>query len=392
MIKHLFKLTWNKKKQTFLLMTEIFVSFIVMFAVFTMVVFYYQNYSRERGFNYENVWNLGYDNPPGMQNIDSIVAFRQYLKQMIKAMPQVQDVSFSDANIPFGDANIETYINYNKAGMNAEIYTVDEDYKNTLNVQIVEGRWFTKQDDVFRERPVVINETLKKKVFGDENAVGKLITDAGFGGTMKVIGVIHDLKDKGDYVRPPAGYYKKMDTSYSRGAQIIIKVKPNADAAFESKLYKTLSNAIPNTSIDIKHMDKERIIKNTQLLVPVIVLFTIAGFLIINVALGLFGVLWYSINRRKSEIGLRRAIGASRGSISKQLMGEALALSTMSLLAGTFFAVQFPLLNVFNLASNTYLIANGLAVLFIYLLVLICSLYPSRQAAAIYPAEALHED
>jgi putative ABC transport system permease protein len=59
---------------------------------------------------------------------------------------------------------------------------------------------------------------------------------------------------------------------------------------------------------------------------------------------------------------------------------------------GSFFAVQFPLLNVFDLPASVYIIAILLAIVFIYLLVLVCSFYPGRQAAAVYPAVALHED
>jgi putative ABC transport system permease protein len=85
-------------------------------------------------------------------------------------------------------------------------------------------------------------------------------------------------------------------------------------------------------------------------------------------------------------------VGASAASISKQLVGEALVLSTISLLIGTFFAIQFPLLHVLDLPSSVYLVANLLAVIFIYVLVLLCAWYPGRQAAAIYPAVALHEE
>jgi putative ABC transport system permease protein len=71
---------------------------------------------------------------------------------------------------------------------------------------------------------------------------------------------------------------------------------------------------------------------------------------------------------------------------------EALILATLSLIIGAFFAVQFPLLNVFDLPASVYLFAMLFAVIFIYLLVLVCSLYPGKQAAAIYPAVALHEE
>jgi putative ABC transport system permease protein len=106
----------------------------------------------------------------------------------------------------------------------------------------------------------------------------------------------------------------------------------------------------------------------------------------------LFGVLWYNINNRRGEIGLRRAVGANGALVSGQLVAEALILATFSLFVGSFFAVQFPLLNVFDLPASVYLIALILAILFIYVLVLVCSLYPGKQAAAILPAVALHEE
>jgi putative ABC transport system permease protein len=67
-------------------------------------------------------------------------------------------------------------------------------------------------------------------------------------------------------------------------------------------------------------------------------------------------------------------------------------LATFSLIIGTFFAVQFPLLNVFDLSTSVYITALVLSIIFIYLLVLICAFYPGRQVAAIYPAVALHEE
>ena len=103
-------------------------------------------------------------------------------------------------------------------------------------------------------------------------------------------------------------------------------------------------------------------------------------------------MLWYNINKRRGEIGLRRAVGATGNSVSSQLIKESMILATLSLILGTFFAVQFPLLNVFDLSAGIYLAAILLSVVFIYILVFLCSLYPGKQAAAIYPAVALHED
>src|SRR6201992_3889491 len=112
-----------------------------------------------------------------------------------------------------------------------------------------------------------------------------------------------------------------------------------------------------NSDVESAPMRDKRTTLNYFTLVPMIALLIVACFLVINVALGLFGVLWYNINKRRGEIGLRRAIGASGQSVSSQLVSESLILATLSLILGAFFAVQFPLLNVFNLQASIYIIA-----------------------------------
>ncbi len=128
------------------------------------------------------------------------------------------------------------------------------------------------------------------------------------------------------------------------------------------------------------------------MLVPFIIFVVIAGFLIINVALGIFGVLWYTIHKRRGEIGLRRAVGATGRAISWQLVVEAVLIATLALVIGSLFAIQFPLLNLLDLPSENYITAIIYAILFIYVLVILCAVYPGKQASGIYPATALHED
>jgi putative ABC transport system permease protein len=266
-------------------------------------------------------------------------------------------------------------------------------YKDVLNMHMLEGRWFKKSDAVSRDKPVVINSDLKEKLFGNGNAVGKLVGDDYSKNKMKVIGVVQSTKMKGDYATAGDAIYSRTDTgSFHWLGNILIKVAPGANAAFEGRLYKTLANSMKNSDVEIEHLTDKRKSINLFTLVPMIILLIVGGFLVINVALGLFGVLWYNINKRRGEIGLRRAVGASGKSVSSQLVSESLILATLSLTVGTFFAVQFPLLNVFDLQAGVYIVAIILSVIFIYLLVFVCSLYPGKQAAAIYPAVALHEE
>src|SRR6266567_3131799 len=100
MFKHLFKLIWNKKKQNFLLITEILVSFLVIFAVFTLLVYSYRNYKKTMGFEYENVWAVDYSNSYKTNNSDSLTLFYETMRQTIKSMPEIKEMSFTSSNVP----------------------------------------------------------------------------------------------------------------------------------------------------------------------------------------------------------------------------------------------------------------------------------------------------
>ncbi|HZG24934.1 MAG TPA: ABC transporter permease, partial [Chitinophagaceae bacterium] len=297
-------------------------------------------------------------------------------------------------NYPFSNTTNTTGLNYKNVRLRrVNQFTVEDSYKNVLNMKVLEGRWFEKQDDASKDRRIVINASLREKLFGREKAVGAVIGDEDQKSKLQVIGVVEDTKFKGDYTSMGDALFSRADTASFRWmGHLLVKVKTGASAAFEGRLYKVMAGAMKNANIEIAHLSETRRLRNRFFLIPLVVILIVAGFLIINVALGLFGVLWYNINKRTGEIGLRRAIGASGRSVSKQLVSEALILSTFSLIIGSFFAVQFPILNVGDIQASVYLLALLFSILFIYLLVLICSIYPGRQAAAIYPAVALHED
>ncbi|MGB8191120.1 MAG: ABC transporter permease [Chitinophagaceae bacterium] len=393
MLKHLFRLIWNKKKQNFLLMLEIFVAFIGLFAGFTFILYPYNNYKLPAGLETENVWAVNFSKATDIKNLDSLQMFRESVKKSIMSMNGVEDVTFSSVNFPFSGNGFNAAIKYNGAETWANFYTVEDNYAKILGMKMLEGRWFSGDDKVAKDKPAVITEKLKKEMFGEGDAVGKMVEAEASGERLKIVGVMADFKDESDNEVPRATLLRRMDTADMRHAySILLKVKPGADAALESRMHKMLSNTMKNSEVEIEHLTDIRAARNKAMRVPFMIFVIIAGFLIINVALGIFGVLWYNINKRKGEIGLRRAVGASGKAISWQLVAEAILLTTLSLILGFFFAVQFPLLKVFALPVENYVTAMIYSILFIYALVIVCALYPGKQAAAIYPAIALHED
>lgn len=396
MISHLFKMIWNKKKQNFLLMSEILVSFFVIFVVFTLIVLNYKNYYRTAGFDGSAVWAITFTTN-SKAAADSTLAgtaddtqsglFREAIRQNLRTVPEVRAVSFTTNNVPYSFVNNRYDIDYNNIKVNTNVYYVEDAYADVLGIKPMAGRWFDRTDNGAKNRLVVINESLKEKLFGTGEAIGKVVDNE------RIVGVIPDIKDKSDFESHEGAIFKRIDTSELHLLNdVVVRVDANANGNIESRLYKALAGNMRNSNFEIRYLPEMKKAKNNITLVPMIVLLVVAGFLIFNVALGLFGVLWYNINQRRGEIGLRRAIGASGNSVSRQLVAEATVLATIAMAVGAFFAAQFPLLGVFGVPAPTYIFAILLAVAFVYLLVILCALYPGRQAAGIYPAVALYEE
>ena len=395
MITHLFKLIWNQKKQNFLIMLELFFSYVALFIVFMLIIKNYTIYQEPSGFDPQQVWAIHFttqqEDGQAAPSRDTIMTINQLVKGQVKAMPEVLNASYSSTNTPFSHSHISIKADYGPQTSTPNYYIVEDQYAAVLNLQLTAGRWFQAGDAVSAVRPIVINSLLREKFFPNEDPLNKImrLVDKDY----KVIGVVNGIKDNGDFSGAAQGVYVRADSNfYDRNNTMLIKVKPGTDTRFEARLFKLLAGLKKNTTIEITHLNEEKAIKNRKQLIPVFITSIIVVVFIINVAFGFLGVLWYRINQRKSEIGLRRAVGASSGNVSRQLVGEAIILASISLIAGSLLLIQFPLMNIFDQRTSTYFGAIGLSIACIYLLAILCSLYPSRQAADIYPAVALHED
>lgn len=148
---------------------------------------------------------------------------------------------------------------------------------------------------------------------------------------------------------------------------------------------KTTGSIIVNLSNEKRENDRESWIL-------LIALLSICGFLCLNVVLGLFGVLWYNIHKRKTEIGLRQAMGAHSFDITKQFILEIIIIASIGVLIGVFFAIQVPILKVTEYPNILFYKAIMWSSAIILLLVFLCALIPSLQAAKITPGRALRAD
>jgi putative ABC transport system permease protein len=399
MIRHLFTLMWNRKRANGLLVLEIFLAFVVLFAVGSTGVYMWSNYRAPLGFEYEHVWEI--DMNPGNQPRAEQFATLQRVLARLRTTPGVVTASRSVDNTPFAFSNNTTEFTAGKDKPKAygDIYDAGPEMRDVLGLRLVAGRWFDRRDEaVGRRKPIVITELAQAKLFpGGESAIGKTIHTTFEGDKDKdyeVVGVTGPYRAGGELSEPQPGYFSYVSPQDTARAlfDLLVRVQPGSGAALEKRLQDDIRTISGGWASTIVSLPEQRLTQLKLLLTLPVVLGVVCIFLLVNVALGLFGVLWLNINQRRAELGVRRALGASGAAISGQVLGEILVLTTFGLVLGLLVAAQFPLLGVLDVKPEVYLIAMVLAAVGLYALAAGCALYPSRLAAGVQPAVALREE
>lgn len=397
MLRHLFTLMWNRKRANGLLILEIFLAFVVLFAVGSVGVYTWRNYRAPLGFAYANVWKVQLN--AGTQPRREQFASLQRVVARLRSTPGVVTLSRSVDNTPFAFSNNTTEFRAtdtaNHPAAYGDVYDAGPELRDVMGLRLVAGRWFDRRDEApAAHSPIVITELAQAALFPDgQSALGQLITDNDKG-SYRVVGVSGPYRAGGELSEPQPGYFLYINPQDTARAlfNLLVRVQPGSGAQLEKKLNEEIRAASGGWTSNILTLPDER---QTQLkvnLTPPVILGVVCVFLLVNVALGLFGVLWLNINQRRAELGVRRALGATGAAISRQIVGEILVLTTFGLLLGLLVAAQFPLLGVFSVKAGVYGTAMALAAAGLYVLAASCALYPSRLAAGIQPAVALREE
>lgn len=387
MITHIIKLIWNKKGSNALMILEIFLSFLVLYFVLAYVLFNLEKTNAPLGFETKNQWHVYLDNL-GMLDSTELIATLDNLESNLLALDPVESISFANNVSPYSGNNWSTGTDDNGFNIHANIIPCDHNLSETMEMNMVEGRWFNEEDINAAIKPMIVNKEFMDKYYPEQSMIDSTII---FQGTRKIIGVVEAYRYNGEFreLYPAVFNYFPRVENYS---SVLLKMKPGTPASFEEKLAQVVNSSTKKSGNIIVNLDKSRVTSGRESWMIFYALLSVCAFLCINVALGLFGVLWYNINKRKSEIGLRQALGAHGADITTQFILEIMILTGVALILGIFFAIQVPLLNLTEFPNVMFYKAIVYASAIILTLVFVCALFPSIQAAKITPANSLHED
>ena len=399
MLRHLFTLMWNRRRANALLIIEILLAFVVLFAVGTIGADLWTNYRQPLGFEYKQAWqvNLAFGSQPRAERFATL----QQVLGRLRSLPGVQGVAVSTSNTPFSfndsKMSVDEAVAKGKVGRSIDdvnVFNVGPELRDVMGLRLTAGRWFDQRDATPGVHgPIVIDEHLREIFFpAPASAVGQLLS---FDKKQwRVVGVVQAYRADGELQTPMPAVMQPVfaaDTAFLPDA-LLMRVAPGSGATLEKRLTDEIRRIGPTWSATVRTLPEMHASQVKTLLTKPVLLSIMSIFLLLNVALGLFGVLWLTISQRRAELGVRRALGAPAGAISRLIVGETLALTTFGLGLGLLIAVQFPLLGAFEVKAEVYLVAMVLAAVGLYLLAAVCALYPSRLAAGIRPAVALREE
>jgi putative ABC transport system permease protein len=396
MLRHLLKLTWKRKSRNLMLSLEILLAFAIVFGIAAFALRYWQLYHEPLGFDGTDTWSVAI--VAGDSKSSAIPAdIYDTLRRNLKALPAVREVGFASYS-PYTNSTWTT--TYKSPQTGAEVRTnileASDGVAGALAIPVVRGRWFSAADEGSPVVPAVMNRRLAAAMFPGQEALGREFTDKDSKRTIRVVGIVDEFRHRSPLMVPVNFIMTRFAplASESRVRTIVLKVAPGTPRGFEASLNRQLKLVRNDWSYTISPLASMRASQMKGLLIPLAVLGVIAAFMLAMVAFGLFGVLWQNTARRIPEIGLRRAIGARAGDIYRQIVAEQLLLSSVAIVLGLVLLVQLPLTGALGQMLNwpVFLGAAGLSMVVIYLLSLLCSLYPGWRASRLSPAEALHHE
>jgi putative ABC transport system permease protein len=398
-IRQMVRLCWNRKRAHALVASEVFFSFLVVFAVMTMAVYNVANYRLPLGYDARGVLHVTLVPIASMleesASPERLASETWRLLEEVKGLDGVEAVAGLSNPLYFLSMASED-VEFKGRHVEAAYSDATDDLARALRLDVTAGRWFEPADDALAYDPVVINEHLRRSLFGNGDPIGQRVSpsDRQSQREERVVGVVEEYREDGELSGPEDYFFKRQRTTGAELAPIynlVVRVSPGTPAGFEERLLTRLRAVSPGRTFQVEPVARMRRSFLRLRLVPMVVVGLIAAFMLVMVALGMVGVLWQSVSRRRREIGLRRALGATARGVSAQILGELLVVTSVGLLLGLALVVQFPLLGIIGWVSGSvYATATALSVALIYALTIAAALYPSRLAAAVQPAEALH--
>jgi predicted permease len=295
------------------------------------------------GFNLTNLLEFSLD--PHMNGYSEARTFQffQQLRGRMAAAPGVQSASLAVVPILAGDewdssVTVEGYPRKQGESMNPHMNYISPDFFRTLGIPVALGRDFTERDEKQAPKVAIVNQKFVKRFFGERNAIGRHIgmgSDPGTKTDITIVGVVGDTKYESLREDVPIELYLPYaQVEFATEMTAYVRANQPANVALPALrgVVQSLDANLPMYHARTLTEQADRSLVTERLVATLASGFGILATLL--AAIGLYGVMAYTVTRRTREIGIRMALGAKRGDVAWLVMREVLLLLAIGLLIG----------------------------------------------------------
>jgi putative ABC transport system permease protein len=379
---------------------EVALSLVLLVGAGLMVKSFFRLQSVNPGFEADNLLTMRVILPANKYKEDpQRIAFFKQARERIEALPGVKSagaISF----LPFAGLGAATSFKIEGrpepgAGQRlvTDVRVTDENYFRTMNIPLISGRTFNEHEETEPRHVIVINETLARKHFPGEDPIGKRLTVAMSDNPVptEIIGVVGDVKHMGlDSETKAMVYWPHPELAYG-GMTIVIRTA-NDPLQLAAPAQAAIQAIDPNQPVsDVRTMNQLLAESVARTRFNTLLLGLFSAVALVLAAVGIYGVISYSVTQRTHEIGLRMALGASARDVLGMVVGQGMSLVVIGVGLGLIAAFALTrlmsslLFGVSALDPLTFVLVSlllaGVALLACYL--------PARRAMRVDPMTAL---
>ncbi|MGD0221870.1 MAG: ABC transporter permease [Terriglobia bacterium] len=359
------------------------------------------------GFNPEKVLTCQISLPSSKYKDPQIVDFFQRLLAGVRALPGVKAAG-ATMTLPLGNPNSGFWGGLNIEGRVAlkresipivSFSQVTPGYFSAMGIPLVKGRAFTEQDNSsLSPKVVIINATLAHRFFSDAEPVGRRICmgeDCSKGPWLTVVGVVGDaaLESLADPRFPQVFSPHAQGVEGGVAGNMELAVRTSSDPlSMAASLREQVHQLDKDQSVaDMRTLDQVVSASLAQRRLNTLLLTGFAALALLLAAIGVYGVISYAVEQRTREIGIRMALGATRGKVFRLVVGEGMLLALIGL--GVGLVAAFGLARL--MTSLLYGVAPSDPVTFLAVSILlsgvafVASYIPARRATKVDPMVAL---
>lgn len=420
MIQHLLKLIRKRFGSSLWILAELLVVFMILWVITDYFMMYQVQRNRPVGFQVENVYRVMISNQS--INSTSFIPYEagseepreNYLRliSLLEQHPDVEAVSLSHFSLPYDRSNSWFSVSHDSTLVdNCRLFKVSPGYFKVFGLRPLSGG---KPEELSGRLPQkgILSAGLAKELFGRTDVVGREFFYSGDTVPTRITAVTEYIRGDEYDSRSNKATFTLFDVNTFGGEapdeeafkklQLCFRTRPGVAGGpdYADRFLKEMKQRLRIGNYWLSNVRsyeqiRTNYLENSMETSERKIFSVLAVFFLVNVFLAVIGTFWFHVVRRRSELGLRMAVGSDRWGIRYLMIGEGLLLMTLAALPALLLFVNMAYLDAFAtkimpMTAMRFLCTSLITWSVLALVIILAIWYPARRASKMAPADALH--